>query len=273
MLIQELQTPQKQRSAAGPSIPANETLSPAPSPLKRPGRGAITPRPQPENNGNTAGIVKDESQLQAIADALSQFADDELEKSAKPKLLATPKLSGLRSREIHAQRSASASISRSHADAGDIDMADDDHDYVYDTYILSSKPDAESTTFSPGLGGRPANVGYIVITDEDQAVWDTFLADEHDSDKEINEDDEDENAEDWYGADYPEDEVASDDEFGRNAYGYRRGNDSDDEQWDKRDGSWSDGEVEGEDENGARLDPLKMTTEQFIRSMREDGKN
>jgi hypothetical protein len=254
-------------------MPANETLSPAPSPLKRPGRGAITPRPQPENNGNSTSTVKDESQLQAIADALSRFADDELEKSAKPKLLATPKLSGLRSREIHAQRSAGANIFPSQGDASDIDMVDDDHDYVYDTYILSSKPDAESTPFSESLEGRPANVGYIVITDEDQAVWDTFLADEHDSDKEVNEDDEDENAEDWYGADYPEDEVASDDEFGRNAYGYRRGNDSDDEQWDKRDGSWSDSEVEGVDENGMKLDPLNMTTEQFIKSMRDDGKN
>jgi len=48
-------------------------------------------------------------------------------------------------------------------------------------------------------------------------------------------------AEGYYGADYPEDEVASDDEFGRGAYGYRN-TASDDEQWDSDPGAWSDEE-------------------------------
>lgn len=46
-------------------------------------------------------------------------------------------------------------------------------------------------------------------------------------------------AEGYYGADYPEDEVASDDEYGRGAYGYRQAG-SDDEQWGSDDGAWSD---------------------------------
>ena len=37
-------------------------------------------------------------------------------------------------------------------------------------------------------------------------------------------------AEDYYGNDYPEDEVETDDEFGRGAYNYRRGA-SDDEEY------------------------------------------
>jgi hypothetical protein len=39
-------------------------------------------------------------------------------------------------------------------------------------------------------------------------------------------------AENYYTADYPEEEVDSDDEYGRHAYGYRNGNASDDEEFD-----------------------------------------
>jgi hypothetical protein len=39
-------------------------------------------------------------------------------------------------------------------------------------------------------------------------------------------------AEDYYAADYPEDEVASDDEYGRDDYHYRTGNASDMEEYD-----------------------------------------
>lgn len=39
-------------------------------------------------------------------------------------------------------------------------------------------------------------------------------------------------AEDYYAADYPEDEVASDDEYGRDDYHYRTGNASDMEEFD-----------------------------------------
>lgn len=39
-------------------------------------------------------------------------------------------------------------------------------------------------------------------------------------------------AENYYTADYPEEEVDSDDEYGRHAYDYRNGNASDDEEFD-----------------------------------------
>jgi hypothetical protein len=48
-------------------------------------------------------------------------------------------------------------------------------------------------------------------------------------------------AEGYYAADYPEDEVASDDEYDRGAYGYRHGG-SDDEQWESGPEDWSDGD-------------------------------
>lgn len=47
-------------------------------------------------------------------------------------------------------------------------------------------------------------------------------------------------AEDFYGNDYPEDEMDSDDEYGRDAYQYRNCN-SDDEEFDR---DWSDKEDE-----------------------------
>ena len=50
-------------------------------------------------------------------------------------------------------------------------------------------------------------------------------------------------AEDFYGNDYPEDEVNSDDEFDRGAYNYRHGA-SDDEEFGEETTTWSDEEDE-----------------------------
>ncbi|KAF2498012.1 hypothetical protein BU16DRAFT_537588 [Lophium mytilinum] len=114
--------------------------------------------------------------------------------------------------------------------AMDVDM-EDDGDYVYDTYVRDvdmTKPLDEN-----GI------LGLLVISDEDQELWDTF-ADNEESD-EFDTDDEDENAEDYYGADYPEDEVDSDDEMGLDPYKYRQGA-SDDEEYDAEDAAWSDDE-------------------------------
>lgn len=52
-------------------------------------------------------------------------------------------------------------------------------------------------------------------------------------------------AEDYYANDYPEDELESDDEYGRQAYGYRVGA-SDDEEFDEEYDSCSEDELEKE---------------------------
>ncbi|EGP88731.1 uncharacterized protein MYCGRDRAFT_108533 [Zymoseptoria tritici IPO323] len=104
-----------------------------------------------------------------------------------------------------------------------------------------------------------ANVGYLVITDEDQDVWETYLEDDP-SDKDWNSDEDDENAEDWYGADYPDDEMASDDEFGRGEHGYRARGAADDEEWDEDTGAFSDDEYE------RQMNPWrKQTPQSFAR--------
>ena len=55
---------------------------------------------------------------------------------------------------------------------------------------------------------------------------------EDESDQEFDTDEDDENAEDYYANDYPEDELDSDDEFGRDPYQRRYRHGSDDEEYD-----------------------------------------
>lgn len=52
-------------------------------------------------------------------------------------------------------------------------------------------------------------------------------------------------AESFYGNDYPEDELSSDDEVGRGAYNYRKGHSSD-EEYDLTNDAWSDEEQSGD---------------------------
>jgi hypothetical protein len=61
-------------------------------------------------------------------------------------------------------------------------------------------------------------------------------------------------AENYYTADYPEDEVETDDEFDRHAYLYRNGNASDEEEFDNREYNDSDEDddkilLEGDDDD------------------------
>ncbi|KAF6234530.1 hypothetical protein HO173_007155 [Letharia columbiana] len=118
---------------------------------------------------------------------------------------------------------------------------DDDGDYVLDTYVRSSAQPfrvMEPTELHHDSLNSidPGNIGILVIEDEEEeALWEAF-AEDQESDPEWNSEEEDENAEDYYGNDYPEDEVNSDDEFGRGAYNYRHAA-SDDEEF-----GWSDDE-------------------------------
>ncbi|KAF2086529.1 hypothetical protein K490DRAFT_66722 [Saccharata proteae CBS 121410] len=109
----------------------------------------------------------------------------------------------------------------------EIDEGDEsDIDYVYDTYIRCDEP----ATLRDPTSQLDGNIGVLVLTDEDQALWESYLVDSDESDKDWNSEEEDENAEDFYGNEYPEEEVASDDEIGEGAYNYRAGA-SDDEEY------------------------------------------
>lgn len=98
---------------------------------------------------------------------------------------------------------------------GDKPTPMDVDEYVYDTYEIV-KPDANGHIPDP-----VGTVGVIVLEEEDEEFW---FGDEESED--FATDSDDENAEDYYANDYPEDEMSSDDEFGRNDYAYYHGDDS-----------------------------------------------
>ena len=128
-----------------------------------------------------------------------------------------------------------------------LDAATDEEDYVIETYIRQPKDlltgmDGETLKSDGGLLG----VGYLVISPEQEELWETFLEDEE-KEGDWDSEDEDSNAEDNPSNDYPEEEVESDDEYGQGAYNYRNAA-SDDEQFgdeyedENDDNAWSDDE-------------------------------
>ena len=223
-------------------------------PLKRPSRGTAVRRKV--DKYAEAETEAGRNQRAALADYMHQAALEEVKRESQARTVASPKLSGARSRQIHQQRVASNASSNT---SGEVEV-EDDSSYVYETYILAptTELDAYQLDMQPELG----NVGYIVMTKEDQSLWETYLEEELGDQGDISDED-DENAEDYYGADYPEDEIASDDELGRNAYGYR-GRASDDEEWDENTAAWSD------DEDDRIKDPWseKKTLSQFDKYFR-----
>lgn len=171
---------------------------------------------------------------------------------------------------------------------GDEMEIDNEGDYVYDTYVRHLvAADTELEVVGEGA------VGHLIISEEDQDLWDAYIEDEDGSEKEFDTDSEDSNgsfylpitllhslhstsinhiltthphtAEDYYGADYPEDEVAEDDEYGRGAYEEYRKYASDDEQWGNGLDSDDDGVVGSGDENGEF-----STGQVFARVVRRD---
>ncbi|PSR94272.1 hypothetical protein BD289DRAFT_480717 [Coniella lustricola] len=107
----------------------------------------------------------------------------------------------------------------------EVDIVSED-EYVVETYVR-----VPASALSKDIA--PDKVGLLVFDNEPDA--DFFYGEEGDSDDELAEDDEDENAENYYTADYPDEEVDSEDEYDRGAYLYRTGNASDLEEFDERD--------------------------------------
>ena len=101
---------------------------------------------------------------------------------------------------------------------------DSDTEYIVDTYIRMPASSLSSTTEN--------NYGLLVLNS--QLEIDEFYKEVTESDEEGDEE-EDENAEDHYTADYPDEEVESDDEFGRDSYQYQNHNAADLEEFDEND--------------------------------------
>ncbi|CAD0110044.1 unnamed protein product [Aureobasidium uvarum] len=229
-------TPKRRRVGQedAPQSVADTPVS-TPSTLKRPGASSRLKKP-------TAGALFQSPANpppDRLADALHRFAlEEEAREEAriKPKVTVIPKKPVQRYRERHPEQFAAQAPSTNKTEE-DVDMMSDDDDYVYDTYIRTKDPVVPANLESEDASN--IQVGYIVISEEDQPLWEMYFEDDAESDKEFETDDEDENG--YYAADYPEDEVASDDEYDRGAYGYRHGG-SDDEQWESDPDEWSDGD-------------------------------
>ncbi|KAF5522173.1 hypothetical protein CGCA056_v006905 [Colletotrichum aenigma] len=144
-------------------------------------------------------------------------------------------------------------------DASEAD--DDDDDYVIEVYELApSKPLLANIP--------PEEIGVLRFdTKEDMEL---FYGNEEEDDSDYD-DDEDENAENHYTADYPEDEVDSEDEYDRHAYLFRNANASDDEEFDLREQE----EDEDEDmyvmEGDNRRDEDDVFQEKIRRYIRQHG--
>ncbi|KAK0646566.1 hypothetical protein B0T16DRAFT_164944 [Cercophora newfieldiana] len=127
----------------------------------------------------------------------------------------------------------------------DGDSTDDDDDYVTETYerVPASRLRDQAVP--------PHRVGLLVFDTEPERT-EFFFGNEGDSSDEFPEDDEDENAENYYTADYPDEDLDWDDQFDRNPYRFATGNGSDkdedeDDNDDDSDEPWE--EIRGEVRN------------------------
>ncbi|KIW15189.1 hypothetical protein PV08_05234 [Exophiala spinifera] len=108
----------------------------------------------------------------------------------------------------------------------EMSFRDREEDYIYETYVRVRYDDETERL----LDLPDANIGLLVIDEEDEDLWQRYVNSDDDTDW----DDEDSNAEDNPANDYPEDELSSDDEFGFNPYKHRQ-HASEDEAFDEDD--------------------------------------
>ncbi|RMZ75419.1 hypothetical protein DV738_g5492, partial [Chaetothyriales sp. CBS 135597] len=91
-----------------------------------------------------------------------------------------------------------------------------DDGLVYDTYVRVTYEDMD---LDPATVDSQANLGILVVDEEVEDLWQEYLNEGVEDEDEW--DSEDSNAEENPANDYPDEEVDSDDEFGRNPYRYR----------------------------------------------------
>lgn len=151
------------------------------------------------------------------------------------------------------------------SDQDEYETASED-EYVVETYVR-----VPASVLSKDVD--PEKIGLLVFGNESDAEY--FYGEEGDSDDEWLEDEEDENgklsdlphlplvigtdiatAENYYTADYPDEDLDSGDEYDRGAYNYR-GNASDQEEFDERDDDYVLGFANQEDD-GSMLPTARM---------------
>ncbi|KAI1002458.1 hypothetical protein K3495_g5745 [Podosphaera aphanis] len=92
---------------------------------------------------------------------------------------------------------------------------DENDDWVVDTFLRMPATALENLQIE-----NNKNSGFLIL--DSQAEVEEFYHDETDSGEDDEDEDEDENAENHYTADYPDDEISSNDEYDLNAYHYSK---------------------------------------------------
>lgn len=193
-----------------------------PRPRKRPGAGAaVRMNPAYRAKAEAGGDAKpSDEQVKQFEKFSEEVENEELAQSRPTSSPAKYLPTGPARRKSCSLQHPAPLVVRD-PDAMDVD------DYVIDTYVREEvMVDADGNV--PEHSGI---VGYIVLKDEDEEWWNG----EDESDRDFDTDEDDENAEDYYANDYPEDELSSDDEFGRGAYQAKYRHGSDDEEYDLND--------------------------------------
>lgn len=151
---------------------------------------------KPENE-NVA--IRQQRELAELAQEMHQFALDELAKTPKPQIKTKPKLTPSRARALHDQQTQSSPSRKATTNDMEDDTAmDSDNEYVYDTYVLAPAPLPTPTSLNVNdpvetqkTLAIPSNVGYLIITEDDEDLWETYMHDFGGSDSEpTDEDDE-----------------------------------------------------------------------------------
>ncbi|KAK0722732.1 hypothetical protein B0T26DRAFT_703785 [Lasiosphaeria miniovina] len=146
-----------------------------------------------------------------------------------------PKAPALRYAERHPEQAAKIEEAKAAeqqiSDAMHVDAdsgAADDNDYVTETYERVPASRLKGKTVPPHRVG-------LLVFDTEPDRNDFFFGNEGDSDDEFLEDDEDENAENYYTTEYPDEDLDGDDQFGRSPYKFVNRNASDVEEYDVND--------------------------------------
>ncbi|KAK3692937.1 hypothetical protein B0T22DRAFT_448613 [Podospora appendiculata] len=166
----------------------------------------------------------DEDSAKAAAAAVSSPAR---KSKFKPKAPATRYVD--RHPEYRAELEHKKATAAAHpAEAMDIDgeTDTDEDEYVLETYERIPASRLKDQVIPPD------RVGLLVFESEPDKI-DFFFGEEGDSDDDFPEDDEDECAENYYTADYPDEDLDWDDEFDREPYKFVNGNASDEEEYDE----------------------------------------
>ncbi|KAM0434409.1 hypothetical protein ACHAPT_003505 [Fusarium lateritium] len=279
-------TPPPERQHQAATVAVDHT--PKEPRLKKPGVRSRQRSPMPDPNARaplpTSAMNPHNQDMSRIAADMNNWVMKEIganlehmehEKRKAEQHKFKPKTPAKRYHERHPEVMTSApkpnQTDTAMSDASDMD----DDDWVIEEYV---RIPAHAMT----VNVAPADVGVLVLDGEEDNTL--FFGPENDEDEELDEDDEDENgkllfldkceglhstkneanaanlaAENYYTADYPEDEVESDDEYGRHPYGYRNGNASDDEEFDNIDYDDDDDNMvlEGDNDDDATMARLK----------------